>query len=124
MSQSIFDSGGNKEPAPVPIGDEELKQMFSRVYSYHDEVEKKLEEAYKYTGLSAKDVKAFIENPNNFPPQGYEIIAKQKERLFEQVEEWATHQPGMRKKKKKKSQESDKTRKGKTLGARKKWLQM
>jgi DNA-binding transcriptional MerR regulator len=98
--------------------------MFDRVYNYHNEVEKKLEEAYKYTGLSPKEVENFIENPDNFPPQGYEIVAKQKEELVDKVEEWATHRPTDKKKKMKKKLKSDKSRKGKTLGARKKWLQM
>lgn len=131
MSKNIFDEAGNipqkdekKEPPPKVVEGEDLKKMFDRIYSYHDEVEKMLDEAYKQTGLSPSQVESLIGNPNNFPQQTYDIIVKRKEEMTKQIEEWTKLGPAEKKKKLKKSPDSDKTRKGKTLGARKKWLQM
>lgn len=103
---------------------EELKQQLEIVKKQQIDLQKQLEEIYEKTGWSPQRMIDFLSNPNNFTPAQWEELQKHKKHL----DDFIWNQLGAEKKKQAEEKEKEKiqsSRKGKTLGARKKnWIPM
>ncbi len=110
-----------KSPFGTPLKhrDPEINEMLQKIDTMQQDLQNKMEDVKQRTGLSDEDIKAFMENPKNFSPADWEKMAKSKEMLGEKV--WTAL--GMELKPKQHTRENlSSERKGKTLGARKKWI--
>jgi hypothetical protein len=143
-SGNIFDQAGKKfnqenkqasKDQPVKkVNDEEIRQMFKKVYELNDAVAKKLDDAYKIMGTNKHEIKNFLENPNNFPDEKQWKVIQQtrvhllgkleKTILYHGTESESSKQEKQRKQKKKEDSDAEKKRKAKTLASRKGWLSM
>lgn len=108
--------------APV-IQDAEIEAMFTKAKLLRDDLVKKLDAIERGMGMSVKDVKAYLDNPRNFKKGVWEIVQRQRK----MVEGKFFDLMGKEMQEKVKKQEVAKTgkeRKKKTLGSRKKWIQV
>lgn len=111
-------------PSNVPtIGDTEVEDMLKKLRDMDDDLQLRMDKVCELSGMSAKEVKRFIENPDNFPPEEWSRMQRKKEALENKLYAviGAETKKRQMKKKKKKVQ---KGRRGKTLGGRKGWIQM
>lgn len=117
-----------KPPAPEPlaekkpIDDAELQRMFQRINALDDDLQKKMDRICEISGKTRKEIETYLNNQANFFPDEWKQIQLQKE----QVEEMLFSKLGTDKQKQnaKKKKQLIKQRQGKTLGARKKWIDM
>ena len=105
------------------INDTEMDKMLNKLRNMDDDLQKRMEKVAELSGMSPNEVKRFIENPDNFPPEEWSRMQRQKDDLENKIYSGIgiEYQKRVMKKKKKKIQ---KGRQGKTLGARKGWIQM
>lgn len=117
-------------PEPTPkgskISDEELKKQLSLAKEKHKEIEQQLETFLMKSGLSKEMIKTFLDNPNNFTTAGWKILQSKRDNLTQKI--W-DHIGGEKSDeatliKAKQKLKGASVQKGKTLGARKKWLPM
>lgn len=107
--------------------DPELENLFSRGKSMRQEITKKLEVLHDKLGMNANEIKNYLENPENFDSKEWELLQRDREKLGQQL----LLRTGIPNKKEKQAKEVikedanlSKSRKGKTLGSRRKWLPM
>lgn len=95
--------------------------MLEKMASMHDDIQRKLEDAYQQAGLTKKDISQYLDDPKNFPSYQWEVIQKQRKDLANKI--WSMvgedTKPQIEAKKRAQAQEGAK---GKTLGARKRWI--
>lgn len=105
------------------INDTEIDNMLKKLRDMDDDLQNRMDKIAELSGMSPKEVKRFIENPDNFPPEEWSRMQRKKDDLEKQIYSGIgiEYQKRVMKKKKKKMQ---KGRRGKTLGARKGWIQM
>ena len=101
--------------------DAEIKAMLQRMADMKKEMERQLTNIYSKAALSRLDIKEFLENPNNFSRKDWEKVQRHKDFLIEQISMIFTPESTIRRPPKTK-EKVDKERRGKTLGARKKWI--
>ncbi len=106
-----------------PVGNKELEEMFKKVYAIKDEVEAKINKLSELSGMSRQEIEIYLGNPNNFAPHIWTKIEREKKAVEDKL--YADLGIGAKETRAKKLKEKqEKNRSGKTLGARKKWLQM
>lgn len=107
--------------------DPEINVMFNKMYQMRDEILTKLATIYESAGLTTAQVKNYLDNPNNFPPETWQRIQSERDILEKKVSEVLKIYG---KKKKKglisglKGVGDSKERKSKTLGSRRNWIPM
>lgn len=117
------------KPLPVqkssekPQSDEEISQIFGKMHKMHEELNQKIDKAYKLSGKDPQEVDEYFNDPSHFTPQEWSRIQERKELLEESLTGLSKAEVKKKKVKKHVSKMS-KDRKGKTLGARKNWLSM
>lgn len=104
----------------------EIQTNLNQVRDLHDELNRKLEDIYQKTGWDPHHIKKYLENPNNFSPEQWQLIQSQKKYLLGKVwdklgKEGVNLQKKMLEAEK---QKISKDRKGKALGARRQWIPM
>ncbi len=120
-------SKGTKKNVPpssmTPIGDQDLEEMLKKLHNMDDDLQQRMDKVCILSGMSPKEVKRFIENPDNFSTDDWSQMQQKKEALEKKIYTGIGDQSKkhIMKKKKKKMQ---KGRRGKTLGSRKGWIQM
>lgn len=104
-------------------GDTEIDTMLKKLRNMDDDLQNRMEKIAELSGMSTKEVKRFIENPDNFPSEEWSRIQRKKDDLEKKIYAGIgiEYQKRVQQKKKKKMQ---KGRRGKTLGSRKGWIQM
>lgn len=137
---SVFDlSGSGKKPGKKPeksplakkssstpppkITDAETRNMLERIKLLQSKLNEQIEDVMKKTGKDPTSVMKFAQNPSNFSPEQWNKMIEKKEELEKQIT-GLTKEQIQTKHAKKDLKESVKGRKGKTLGSRKKWLDM
>jgi hypothetical protein len=114
----------SQEPSPHFDPETEIDTMIQKILALHDEIDKKLEDAYQKTGWTAAQIKRYLEDSSHFTPQQWDILQKQRKILLNDI--W--HRLGKNpvqmetKLKKEKETKSTKERKTKTIGARRNWI--
>ena len=108
---------------PVSLGDPELDALFSKIYAMKDDLDSKMSKLREITGMTGQDISNYINNPDNFSRSQWEKMEKDRKAAEDLLYAGLGKETRAREKKKKIEKE-DKVRRGKTLGARKKWLQM
>ena len=105
------------------ITDTEIDKMLQKLRDMDDDLQTRMDKIAELSGMSPTEVKRFIENPDNFPPEEWSRMQRKKDDLEKKIYAGIgiEYQKRIMKKKKKKMQ---KGRRGKTLGARKGWIQM
>jgi hypothetical protein len=105
--------------------DPEINGMLNKMYRMQENIQTKLNEAYDKSGISASQIKNFLNNPSNFSPDIWQKIQGQRDVLEKQIgdvlKNYARktkkgYAPG--------STVNSKERKSKTLGARRNWIPM
>lgn len=110
-------------PKELPNVPEDVKNIFEKMRAMQKELLQKFDETCKRAGKDPRDVKEFCHNPSNFSAPAWHIINERKEILQEKIGGVSRTEIKQRKAQKEASKTS-KERKGKTLGARKKWIDM
>ncbi|NGX43674.1 MAG: hypothetical protein K940chlam7_01974 [Chlamydiae bacterium] len=110
------------EPA-ITIEDEEAKEMLRKIHEMEDDLDSKMDHISQLSGMTKKEMHKFIENPNNFSSEKWGKAQKDKEALEKKIF-GAIGIKAKNKILKKKKKKITKGRRGKTLGARKGWMQM
>lgn len=127
MSGNLFDlSGkgrGKTKPSPKPATKDDVFERIETMQKRHHELVKQLEETYQKSGVDPKELSKYCQNPDNFTDKQWEQYKERKEQIETSI-------TGLSPEKLRKSKESKaatrvtKERRGKTLGARKNWLNM
>ncbi|MGA8165541.1 MAG: hypothetical protein WB791_11080 [Waddliaceae bacterium] len=105
------------------ITTDEPEEMLKRIHKMDDDLENKMTRVCELSGMSRKEVHDFIENPDNFTVQQWKKAQEDKSAIEEKIYAiFGAEQQNIKAEKKKKK--ISKKRRGKTLGARKGWLQM
>lgn len=103
--------------------DPEINEMLNKMYRMQEDLQTKLKQIYDANGISSNQIRNFLNNPGNFPPDVWQKIQMQRDALEKKIREVLPtyakktktgHIAGM----------TSKERKSKTLGARKKWIPM
>jgi|688.fasta_scaffold16531_13 hypothetical protein len=133
--KNIFETAAKKlgrqkkstKSTPAPIqkkkrhSDPEIASMLQKIDDMKLDLQKKLDYIKNRMGWSNDQIQQFMNNPKNFPPKEWERIQQTKNALGDKV--WAAI--GLELKPKPRTRENIAgERKGKTLGARKKWIPM
>lgn len=110
-------------PSAPAVQDAEIEAMFTKVKLLREDVVKKLDALERGMGMSVKDVKEYLDNPRNFKKGVWEVIQRQRKmiegRIFDLM---SKDMKG--KVQKQEAAKTGKERKKKSLGARKKWIQV
>jgi hypothetical protein len=117
-----------KEPsvsvrARVTFADPELDSIFAKMYAMKDDLDAKFNKVSELIGMTSKEIASYLNNPNNFTPSQWEKMQADKKKAEEQLY-LGTGKEAKEKKAKKVIEKQAKDRRGKMIGARKKWLQM
>lgn len=107
-------------------GDTEINAMLNKMYRMQQHIQTSLNQIYESAGLSTSQIKNFLNNPSNFPPDIWQKIQGQRDSLEKKIGEVLKVYAKQPKKGHiaKITSEESKERKSKTLGARKKWIPM
>lgn len=119
-------SSKQSESPPKLLGDD-LQEMMAKMKKMHDELDRKLDEAYQKTGWTHQGIKNYLENPNNFRDFEWDRVQRERKGLLSQIWKSLGNDASERFQKSEKKKEGDKAakgRKGKTLGGRRKWIPM
>lgn len=121
-----------KSPAPPPppppprneestsSNQEDVSSMLKRMHEIHQDIQTKLEITYTKGGISPRTLEKYV---NSMTPEQRSSIDQEIEKLEDQV--WsAVGSIPKAKRVSKKTSKATKTRKGKMIGARKKWIPM
>ena len=110
-------------PAPVSLGDPEMDAIFAKIYTMKEDIDSKLNQLTDITGMSSQEITTYLTNPNNFTPKQWEKMEKDRkateEKLYLGLGVAAKQQTT-----KKVLEKKDRERRGKMIGARKKWMPM
>lgn len=121
---NIFDAAGGKGPkkeeAPQEVTKEELDRRIKKIYEYHDQIEKGLDQIYQLSGYNPQQIALFLRNPANLNADQRRALEIRQERLAKQI----VLKTEKKIKSKAKQAEDALKRKGKSLGSRKGWISM
>lgn len=107
--------------------DPDINQMLNKMYRMQDDLQSRLTQIYDENSISSNQVKNFLDNPSNFPPEVWQKIQNQRDSLENKI--GAVLKTYARKKKKgiigmNQKEGVSKERKSKTLGSRRNWIPM
>lgn len=103
--------------------DPELKKWIERIDTIHKEIDVKLKELIEKQGHSPQSLSRYINDTKNFTLEQKKLIEKEKEALDKTL--GIKLDPSLKKLQKQKVlQKASKEHRGKTLGSRKKWMDM
>lgn len=102
--------------------DPEIRDMMKKIHAMRQDLQNKMENIYKHSGLTPESLKNFLDNPKNFAQKDWEFIQQNKNILEEKV--WETLGEELKPITRYVRENVAGERKGKTLGARKKWIPM
>ena len=144
---SLFDPSSHKHPKKVPkqgtpspapkavkteikraareklFKDPELKEWVEKMDKMRKELNEKTNKLLEKGGHTPLSIKRYLDDPKNFSPQDWQLIQKQRDTL--EADLGLAIDPAFKKMKKtKETKVLSKERKGKTLGSRKRWLDM
>lgn len=111
-----------KEPTSL-VTPEEATKMLGQMRKMHGELTDKLSILLEKSGQDSTSFSNYFSNPTNFTPQEWERLQQKKVEIEMQIL-GESSQVIKQKKQRKRDNKALKQRKGKTLGARKKWLDM
>lgn len=128
---NIFDlsgqSGKKKTPKITPppsvpktaITDDEVTDTLTKIRTMSLELQEKIQETQKKSGIEDQEIRDYLDGLKRHSPDNYEKIVEKKEDLERQITGVSIEQQQKRKMVKK-----GRKLKGKTLGERKRWLDM
>lgn len=135
-SPNLFDlSGGGAKKGPPkkkvvpsrpkesPHLDKDTAELLTRMKEQHEELQGKIDEVLSKKGLSPGQLKSFFANPSNFSEKEWSEIKQQKGKLAAKIL-GVSETAAERKIEDTEISKAAKDRRGKTLGARRKWLNM
>lgn len=131
---SIFDlSRGSGKGKPqkkretqVPIlaeSTDDVIQKLQKMQEKHTKLVGQIEEIFQKSGVDPKELERYCENPSNFTPIQWTRVQERKEEIETSITGMSRENLRKSKDEKAKTQVT-KERRGKTLGSRKKWLDM
>lgn len=130
VAESKPDAPAKKIPEkkpPIDVFPPEMREMIDKIKEMHDQLNRKLEATYAQLGWDPKAIKSFLDNPNNFTPQQWNLLQKERKALLGDM--WSKLGKGDQKdfeekEQRKETEKAAKDRKGKMLGARRNWISM
>jgi hypothetical protein len=104
----------------------DIKNMLEKMRGLHDELERKLEDAFQKTGWNPSHIKKYLENPNNFNSHEWERVQRERKAMLNSIwKKLGKNVEQVQKDEKiKAGEKAYKDRKGKTLGSRRNWIPM
>lgn len=130
--ESLLSIESPARPAEAParpnitaMADEDpaLKEMLTRLQKMDEDLKNKINRICELSGMSQQQILSFMDNPQNFQPAQWSSAQRQKDALEQQIYS-AIGAKAKKQVLKKKIEKMDKSRRGKTLGGRKGWIQM
>lgn len=111
------------DPNVMTVSD--VEKMIVRVREMHDEIDRKLDDIFQKSGWSTKQIKMYLDNPNNFSHEEWERIQKERKNLLNTLKTDSELEKEQSQSSKPKEPEvSGKERRGKMIGARRNWIPM
>lgn len=107
------------EEQKLPKNDEN-QEIINRIRRMSEELEAKLDNVYKETGLSENQLQEYLSDPRHFTPGTWEKIELVKKRFG--IKMWDALGLSYKKRKIQLEEKNTKERKAKTLGERRKWI--
>lgn len=104
--------------------DNETQEMIAKIRTMQADLQSRFDVLYKKSGKTPEQLMEYLNNPKNFLPKDWEFIQKHKQVLENRVWDVVGEELKPVKNKIRTRANLDDERKGKTLGARKKWLPM
>lgn len=103
--------------------DPEIKEWVERIETLHQEIENKTNELIEKGGHTPLSIRKYLDDPKNFSPKDWQMIQAQRERMDKDF--GIRIDPLFKKQRKEKETKVlSKERKGKSLGSRKRWIDM
>lgn len=111
-----------KLPTPT-IKDQEIEEIFSKISQMSGELKEQVRKAFEKSGKTPEELANFCKNPAHFTKEQWKHFQERKDVMEAKI--FGISQEDLQKKRREKEEkQSVKGRKGKTLGARKKWIDM
>jgi|GEM_PF-3378239 len=104
--------------------DRETKEMLAKIRTMQSDLQSRFDLLYQKSGKTPEQLMDYLNNPKNFPKKDWEFIQKNKQILENRVWDVVGEELKPVPNKIRTRANLDDERKGKTLGARKKWLPM
>lgn len=131
-SKSTFEESlsRNHEETDSNKSSQEIYQMIDKMVKIHDEIERKLDDAFQKSGLTPKYIETYLSNPSNFNNAQWDSIQKKREQLLSQVgkkvneasESLVSPIKAISKAEEKTTDKTEKERKTKMIGSRRNWI--
>ncbi|MBA2368566.1 MAG: hypothetical protein H0V82_06040 [Candidatus Protochlamydia sp.] len=111
------------DPNVMKLSD--VEKMITTVRQMHDEIDRKLDDIFQKSGWSTKQIKMYLDNPNNFSAEEWERIQKERKTLLNSIKTDTDLENEKNQSNKPKEPEGPgKERRGKMIGARRNWIPM
>ncbi|MCE2982513.1 MAG: hypothetical protein LW832_02990 [Parachlamydia sp.] len=149
---NIFEQGAQKNPKPTPkpapanhpFGFEQtakdtqleefnpavmtvtdVQNMIGKAKQLHDEIDRHLDDLFQKSGWSIKQIRTYLDNPNNFSSADWEKIQGERKRLLNSLKTDKEMAEAPNEDLKPPSSEpQSKERRSKMIGARRNWIPM
>ncbi len=103
--------------------DVNLRKRLEVIFGLRDKIDQALHKVYKKGDFTQKQISDYLDNPGNFQTTEWAFIQQQRDKVFNFI--WDTLGPEEKKKHEKTQlQKKSKKRKRKSIGHRRKWIQM
>ena len=111
----------------VEFESKDMSKIIEHYRGVHDEIERKLDEAYQGMGWSTKSIETFLNNPNNFEGDEWNRIQRERDALMKSLKtkrDLEIEEKTGKSLTPKKTGQDAKDLRSKTVGARRNWISM
>ncbi|SPJ31566.1 hypothetical protein [Candidatus Protochlamydia amoebophila] len=111
------------DPDKMTLSD--VENMISKVKILHDEIDRKLDDIFQKSGWTSKQIKTYLDNPNNFTVDEWEKVQRDRQKLMNTLKTGKDLQAAsISNAKTEQNSKLTRERRGKTIGARRNWISM
>lgn len=114
-------ASSNASPSNISL--QEAQSMLKQMKDKHNELIQKVDKSLEKSGHDSKELSDYFSNPSNFSGEEWRQLQQKKEEMETTILGFSSELVKQKKRKKIESKMT-KQRKGKTLGARKNWIDM
>ncbi|WP_213105461.1 hypothetical protein [Candidatus Protochlamydia amoebophila] len=111
------------DPDKMTLSD--VENMISKVKILHDEIDRKLDDIFQKSGWTSKQIKTYLDNPNNFTVDEWEKVQRDRQKLMNTLKTGKDLQAAsISSVQTEQNSKLTRERRGKTIGARRNWISM
>lgn len=112
----------NEMKEPTPLFDEDIKRSLEKIKKYHEDLDNKLEQIYRTSGLTPQKIVDYLDNQANFTEFEWKRLQSLKKGFDDKLLKLFPERE--KEQRLKKQLKGKKKLRGKALGKRKKWIEM